>query len=114
MLRLAHADYKYISVRGHFMVLERSIYKGAQLVVFKPNAAVAANTRRSLPISPVCLANARRPQRTGVSEAIVRNACRIVVRCGAQRRFETLTQKTSELPVVVSWDRRPRFISAGS
>jgi hypothetical protein len=30
----------------------------------------------------------------------------IVVRRGALRRFEELTRKTSELPVVVSWDRR--------
>jgi hypothetical protein len=32
----------------------------------------------------------------------------IVVRRGAQRRFQALTRKTSELPVVVSWDRRRR------
>ena len=30
----------------------------------------------------------------------------IVVRRGALRRFDTLTRKTAELPVVVSWDRR--------
>jgi hypothetical protein len=30
----------------------------------------------------------------------------IVVRHGAQRRFDRLTRKTAELPVVVSWDRR--------
>jgi hypothetical protein len=30
----------------------------------------------------------------------------IVVRHGALRRFDQLTRKTAELPVVVSWDRR--------
>jgi hypothetical protein len=30
----------------------------------------------------------------------------IVVRRGALRRFDTLTQKTAELPVAISWDRR--------
>lgn len=30
----------------------------------------------------------------------------ILVRRGALRRFDALTQKTTELPVVVSWDRR--------
>ena len=30
----------------------------------------------------------------------------IVVRRGALRRFDALTQKTAELPVEVSWDRR--------
>jgi len=30
----------------------------------------------------------------------------IVVRRGALRRFDALTRKTAELPVVVSWDRR--------
>jgi hypothetical protein len=30
----------------------------------------------------------------------------IVVRRGAQRRFDGLIRKTAELPVVVSWDRR--------
>ena len=32
----------------------------------------------------------------------------IVVRRGALRRFDALTRKTAELPVVVSWDRRTR------
>jgi hypothetical protein len=31
---------------------------------------------------------------------------RIFVRIGALKRFHTLKQKTSELPVEVSWDRR--------
>ena len=31
---------------------------------------------------------------------------RIYVRIGALRRFHTLTQKTADLPVEVSWDRR--------
>ena len=30
----------------------------------------------------------------------------IVVRRGALRRFDALTRKTADLPVVVSWDRR--------
>jgi hypothetical protein len=30
----------------------------------------------------------------------------IIVRRGALRRFDALTRKTAELPVVVSWDRR--------
>ena len=30
----------------------------------------------------------------------------IVVKRGALRRFDALTRKTAELPVVVSWDRR--------
>jgi hypothetical protein len=30
----------------------------------------------------------------------------IVVRRGALRRFDALSRKTAELPVVVSWDRR--------
>jgi hypothetical protein len=30
----------------------------------------------------------------------------IIVRRGAARRFESLKQKTADLPVVVSWDRR--------
>lgn len=30
----------------------------------------------------------------------------IVVRRGAHRRYEALTQKTADLPAVVSWDRR--------
>ena len=30
----------------------------------------------------------------------------IVVRRGALRRFDALMQKTADLPVVVSWDRR--------
>jgi hypothetical protein len=30
----------------------------------------------------------------------------IVVRRGALRRFDALTRKTAELPVVVTWDRR--------
>ena len=30
----------------------------------------------------------------------------IIVRRGAVRRFDALTSKTAELPVVVSWDRR--------
>ena len=30
----------------------------------------------------------------------------IVVRRGALRRFDTLTRKTADLPVVLSWDRR--------
>lgn len=31
---------------------------------------------------------------------------RIFVRIGALRRFHTLTQKTTDLPVEVTWDRR--------
>lgn len=34
------------------------------------------------------------------------NPIGIIVRRGARRRFEALKQKTAELPVVVSWDRR--------
>lgn len=30
----------------------------------------------------------------------------IIVRRGALRRFDALTRKTADLPVVVSWDRR--------
>jgi hypothetical protein len=30
----------------------------------------------------------------------------ILVRRGALRRFDALTQKTTELPVIISWDRR--------
>src|SRR5687767_10120169 len=30
----------------------------------------------------------------------------IVVRRGALRRFDALTRKTADLPVIVSWDRR--------
>ena len=30
----------------------------------------------------------------------------IIVRRGATRRFEALSRKTADLPVVVSWDRR--------
>jgi hypothetical protein len=30
----------------------------------------------------------------------------ILVRRGALRRFDALTQKTTELPVLISWDRR--------
>ena len=30
----------------------------------------------------------------------------IVVRRGALRRFDSLTRKTADLPVVLSWDRR--------
>ena len=30
----------------------------------------------------------------------------ILVRRGALRRFDALTQKTAELPVIISWDRR--------
>ena len=33
---------------------------------------------------------------------------RIFVRIGALKRFHTLKQKTTELPVEVSWDRRRR------
>lgn len=35
-----------------------------------------------------------------------KNAVGIVVRRGALRRFDALTRKTIDLPVVVSWDRR--------
>jgi hypothetical protein len=38
----------------------------------------------------------------------------IVVRRGALRRFDSLTQKTAELPVVVSWDRRTEDRRAAS
>ena len=38
----------------------------------------------------------------------------IVVRRGALRRFDTLTRKTAELPVVVSWDRRTQNRRSGS
>jgi hypothetical protein len=31
---------------------------------------------------------------------------RLIVRRGASRRFEALAQKTADLPVVVTWDRR--------
>ena len=54
MLRLAHADYKYISVRGHFMLLERSIYKGAQLVVCQPNAAIPRKDFAPRTPQPTC------------------------------------------------------------
>ena len=30
----------------------------------------------------------------------------IIVRRGALRRFDTLTRKSADLPVVISWDRR--------
>lgn len=33
---------------------------------------------------------------------------RMVVRRGAVRRFEALKERTAELPVVVTWDRRGR------
>ena len=35
-----------------------------------------------------------------------RKPVEVVVRRGAIRRFEALTRKTAELPVVVTWDRR--------
>ena len=35
-----------------------------------------------------------------------RGAIEIVVRRGAMRRFDALKTRTSELPVVVTWDRR--------
>jgi hypothetical protein len=38
----------------------------------------------------------------------------IVVRRGASRRFKALKKQTSELPVVVSWDRRQEDRRAGS
>jgi len=38
----------------------------------------------------------------------------IVVRRGALRRFDVLTRKTAELPVVVSWDRRTQTRREGS
>ena len=38
----------------------------------------------------------------------------IVVRRGALRRFDSLTKKTAELPVVVSWDRRTEDRRAAS
>ena len=39
---------------------------------------------------------------------------RIFVRIGALRRFHTLTRKTAELPVEVSWDRRRSRDEAGA
>jgi hypothetical protein len=38
----------------------------------------------------------------------------IVVKRGALRRFDALTRKTAELPVVVSWDRRTQTRRASS
>jgi hypothetical protein len=38
----------------------------------------------------------------------------IVVRRGASRRFDALKNQTSELPVVVTWDRRKTDRRAGS
>jgi hypothetical protein len=38
----------------------------------------------------------------------------IIVRRGALRRFDALTRKTAELPVVVSWDRRTEDRRASS
>jgi hypothetical protein len=38
----------------------------------------------------------------------------IVVRRGALRRFDALSRKTTELPVVVSWDRRTEHRRAQS
>jgi hypothetical protein len=43
----------------------------------------------------------RRRPATAVEEPLA-----IVVRRGASRRFDALKNQTSELPVVVSWDRR--------
>jgi hypothetical protein len=40
------------------------------------------------------------------SKASAPNAVGIVVRRGARRRFDALTQKTADLPAVVLWDRR--------
>jgi len=44
--------------------------------------------------------------RRSVQAAKTPSAVEIVVRRGAGRRFEALQNRTSELPVVVSWDRR--------
>jgi hypothetical protein len=38
--------------------------------------------------------------------AIRRKPIDVIVRRGALRRFHKLKQKTAELPVIVSWDRR--------
>jgi hypothetical protein len=35
-----------------------------------------------------------------------KNPVGIIVRRGALRRFDALTRKTADLPVVLSWDRR--------
>jgi len=37
-----------------------------------------------------------------------KNPVGIIVRRGALRRFDALTRKTADLPVVVSWDRRTK------
>ena len=46
----------------------------------------------------------RRRRRTAPRKK--QNAIEIVVRRGAMRRFDALKTRTSELPVVVTWDRR--------
>jgi hypothetical protein len=50
-------------------------------------------------------------KRGGVKRGVKRSGMtpvRIFVRIGALKRFHTLKQKTTELPVEVSWDRRRR------
>src|SRR5262249_34437032 len=44
----------------------------------------------------------RRSSSTGRKPPVTK----ILVRRGAQRRFEALKDQTAELPVVISWDRR--------
>jgi len=61
-----------------------------------------------LPITPAVPPAAKKPKpkrriKAGTSPP---DAIGIVVRRGARRRFNALTRKTVDLPVVVSWDQR--------
>jgi hypothetical protein len=53
-------------------------------------------------------AKAKSAARKRPSAAAQKSACavRLFVKRGAERRFEKLQEKTAELDVVVSWDRR--------
>jgi hypothetical protein len=50
--------------------------------------------------------NTKTAEKQGSLEPSAPKPVGIVVRRGAQRRFDGLTQKAAGLPVVVSWDRR--------
>src|SRR4051812_3629298 len=66
----------------------------------------AAAKRREMTTAPAGTTRRRTTtaQRTGAGST--ESEIAIVVRRGAMRRFDALKTRTSELPVVVTWDRR--------
>jgi hypothetical protein len=62
--------------------------------------------RRFTPISQLSMPPKASAGRRRVAARKKQDSIEIVVRRGAIRRFDALKTRTSELPVVVTWDRR--------